>query len=325
MIEIKQDINNIFFFWDGPISESRKKILEDCLFSTRFFNPSRPIYLISNTIEYLSKDFDIKIVKWSNDIFNEVKIKAIENYKVSNYREKSDIIRLILLYKYGGSYIDTDDLCINKITDDKKNIVCRSYDPHTCHYNGLKPEDCIDGKYREIRGYDHIPLFPRNDCWLNFEPGSSFIHDIFSNKKLVNSDKVVYIGDGFSWQSLTLESCLKNIGSIGENYNLALTLLYLYEDFVSHSSYWDRCRFGGEMCDIYDGLPNIKNYDWGSYKCDRQTAEFFYDKIIKTYPYISHLWLHSKDMKPEWLKDEIEDYSSLSNWIYKFIKQKVYY
>jgi hypothetical protein len=318
---IKENTKNIFFYWDGIISDSRMKILEDCLYSTRIFNPERPIYLISNSISQLDTKYQIEIINWDDDLFDGINIPILDKYKSANHREMSDLIRLVLLYKFGGSYIDTDDLCINKLPT-LKNLVCRSYDPHTCHYNQLTPEDCIPGKYREVSGYEHINIFPRNDCWLNFEPKSKFIEDIFNNPKFKNSDKVIYIGDGFSWQSLTLESCLKNIDSIGSVYNLGLTLVYLYEDFVSASSYWDRCLYGGEMCDIYKSLPEIEDYDWGSYKCNKETAENFYQKILDTYPYVSHMWLHSKDMKEEWMRDDIDDLSSLSNWIYKIIKNK---
>ena len=322
MLNITKNSKNIFFYWDGPISDTRLKILEDSIYSTRVFNPNRPIYLISNWIKELNSKYNIHIVEWDDTLFNGLNIPTLDKYKTANYREISDLIRLVLLYQFGGSYIDTDDLCINKLPD-LKNLVCRSYDPHTCHYNNLTPDDCIPGVYREIRGYDHIPIFPRNDCWLNFEPNSKFIYDILTNPKFLNSEKVIYIGDGFSFQSLSLESCLKNINEIGVTFNLGLTLLYFYEDFVSASSYWDRCHHGGEMCDLYDNLPGIKDYEWGFYKCTEATAMEFYDKVINQYPYLSHMWLHSKDMKEEWLSDTINEYSSLSTWIYKKIREKL--
>lgn len=320
---IQPNINNIIFYWDGPISPSRRKILEDCIYSTRVFNPDRPIYLVSKWIKDLDPKFNIEIIDWDDSIFEGVHIPLLEKYKVANYREMSDLMRIILLYKFGGSYVDTDDLCI-KTMPTEKNIVCRSYDPHTAHYNNLKFEDCINGIYREIKGYDHITIFPRNDCWLNFEPRSKFISDILNNPKYLNSQKVIYIGDGFSWQSLTLETCLKNINEIGTTFNLGLTLLYLYEDFVSASSYHDRCMFGGEMCDEYEKLPGIKDVEWGFYKCDEKTALDFYKRIYYKYPYLSHMWLHSKDDKKEWLLDNLTDEKySISTWIYNYVKNKI--
>ena len=71
------------------------------------------------------------IKSWINNHKNwEVKIWTEENLKLSyinnhindihkkRYNQKSDIIRLELLYRYGGVYVDTDILSI-------KNIECK--------------------------------------------------------------------------------------------------------------------------------------------------------------------------------------------------------
>lgn len=321
-------VNTIFFYWDGAICDSRRKILNDCIYSTRIFNPHHTIILVSNSLT--EKDFDPKyrilIHTWDYSLFDNTPLpkSLIEQHYINAHpRERSDLIRLVLLYKFGGSYIDTDDIAIKPINQSKVNLVCRSYDPHTCHYNNLVPEDCIEGRYREISGYDDINIFPRNDCWLNFIPNSQFIYSILSNPKVVNSDKALYIGDNTSWQSLTLESCKSN--QIGVDYNLGLTLLYLYEDFVSASSPWDRCAHGGELCDIWKKLPNIDDYEWGFYKCDKQTAMSFYKEVYDKYPYLSHMWLHSKDMKEDWLIDELDETQkyNISTWIYDEIKKQI--
>jgi hypothetical protein len=325
-----QNIENIFFFWEGPISSTRLEILQNCVYSTRLFNPQRPIWLVSNSIksEMLDNKFNIKIYEWDSSIFDNLHIpkEHLETkYLHAGYRELSDVMRLILLYKFGGSYIDTDDLAINKLADiTTKNIVCRSYDPHTCHYNKLTPEDCINGIHREIEGYDNIPMFPRNDCWVNFEPESYFIRDLLSNPKIISSEKAIYIGDDFSWQSLTLETCKKNIKDIGSVFNFALTLMYVYEDFVAGSSFWDRCMHGGEMCDIWNKLEDVDKYDWGFYKCRQKVALDYLENVRKQYPYLSHLWLHSKDMNQDWLlKDLNEEKYQVSTWIYKNIKDLI--
>lgn len=325
------NILNIFFFWGGDISATRLKILQDCLYSTRIYNPTRPIYIVSNTIreDMLDPKFNIEIYRWDDTLFNDLPIpkEHIEkHYLKAHPRELSDLIRLVLLYKFGGTYIDTDDLAIKELAEPTtKNIVCRSYDPHTCHYNKLLPEDCIDGIHREIRGYDHIQIFPRNDCWVNFEPNSLFIQDILLNEKVANTDKAIYIGDDFSWQSLTLETCKKHIASIGETYNLALTLMYVYEDFVSASSYWDRCLHGGEMCDLWNEMEGVKDTEWGFYKCKKSIALDYLEKVRATYPYLSHLWLHSKDMNKDWLLPELtEDKYQISTWIYHNIKERIH-
>jgi hypothetical protein len=114
-----------------------------------------------------------------------------EHYINLAARERSDLIRMVLLYKYGGSYMDTDDVAIKPINQTIENLVCRNYDPHTAHYNNLTSEDCISGIHREIRGYDDINIMPRNDCWLNFNHHSKFIHSLLSNPKIVESIEII--------------------------------------------------------------------------------------------------------------------------------------
>ena len=321
-------VNTIYFYWDGYIHDSRRKILNDCVYSTRIFNPSHEIIIVSNSLQ--QKDFDpkfrIKVQTWDLSLFEDLPIPKEhleKHYTNTHPRERSDLIRLILLYKFGGSYIDTDDLAIKPIPQISKNIVCRSYDPHTCHYNNLTPEDCLPGDFRDITGYDHISIFPRNDCWLNFEPKSKFIHTLLSNPKIVEADKELYIGDGVSWQSLTLETCKQT--QINVDYTLGLTLLYLYEDFVSASSPWDRCAHGGEMCDIWKRLPNVDDYEWGFYRCTKDEAMSFYNEVFHKYGYLSYMWLHSKDMKEDWLIDKLDKTQkyNVSTWIYDEIKKQI--
>jgi hypothetical protein len=323
-----KNIENVFFFWEGFIHPSRLEILRNCIYSTRIFNPNRPIWLVSNSIteDMLDSKFNIKIYNWEDSIFQDLPIPfehIQRHYLNASPRELSDLMRLVLLYKFGGSYIDTDDLAIAPLAGtNHTNIVCRSYDPHTCHYNQLTPEDCISGVHREVRGYDHINIFPRNDCWINFNPQSYFIREMLSNPKITSVDKAIYIGDGFSWQSLTLETCKKL--QIGVDYNLGLTLMYVYEDFVAGSSYWDRCMHGGEMCDIWNKMDGVSEYEWGAYRCREEVAIRFLEEVKATYPFLSHLWLHSKDMNQDWLLPELSgEFHQVSTWIYNSIKKLI--
>jgi hypothetical protein len=327
MSTITPNKENIFFYWGGNISSSRLKILQDCIYSTRVFNPDRPIYLISNTLqqEQFEKRFNITVTSWDDSFFDDVPVskEKIESYKKGNQREFCDLFRLTLLYKFGGSYIDTDDIAINAIVPvDTHNIVCRSYDPHTCGYNKIKYEDCIPGKYREVPGYDEINIFPRNDCWLNFEPNSTFIHEIITNEKFIQYDGIVFICDDFSWQSLTMDTCKRNIENIGKNFNLYLTLMYLYEGHVSASSHHDMCHFGGEFCDLWKTLPNINDYKWGHYKCEKDVALQMFEKAKIMLPYASHLWLHDKDMNAEWMLPSLDTHEkyAVSTWIINHIR-----
>lgn len=323
--EITPSENNIFFYWDGDISEKRFDILKNCIYSTHLFNPNRKIYLISNSITSNQLDDCVSVIKLNDALLTEIPIdkSTIDKYRTIHPRDFSDLFRLILLYKFGGSYIDTDDICIGEMSN-KKNLICRSYDPHTSFYNNITDEQCVPGHVREIRGYEHINMFPRNDCWQNWEPKSSFIYDIITNEKFTSSQDIISIGATFSWQSITNDVCNKRINEHGDTWNFGLTLLYLFEDFVSVSSFWDKCQHGGEMCDVWLNLPNLNSYEWGNYKCPQSVAFYFYKNIISKYPYLSHMWLHSKEGKEEWFEDlDLNKEYSVSTWIYNFIKEKI--
>jgi len=328
--DILPNVNNIHFFWEGGISDKRLEILQNCVYSTRVFNPLRDIWVFSNTLHQSQFDdkFGIKVVRWDESLFYDIPID-IEHirkwYLSAHSRDLSDLFRIVVLYKLGGSYIDTDDLGIAPITStNNKNIVCRSYDPHTYHYNkGLTLDGLIDGKWRETGTFENLPIFPRNDCWLNFEPNSHFIEDLLSHPKIMGTDGLISIyNESISWQLLSLETCIKNIDTINKDWVLGLTLLYLYEDFVAHSSYYDKCQYGGEMCEIWNDLPNVNGYRWGEYKTSQTVANEFYEGVVKRYPYLSHLWLHHKDAKEEWF-GEPNELSSVSTWMYWNVKQRI--
>lgn len=309
----------IWFFWDGGISPTRLRIMNDCIKSTMHFNPDRKVVLVSNTIQ--QEQVPCEVRKWDLSLFEGTPIspdlfkRCYIDAPVCDIRMISDIVRMVLLWKYGGSYIDSDDLCIKKMSD-TKNMVCRSYDPHTCFYNQIKDEDCISGKWREIRGYDHIPMFPRNDCWQNFEPENPFLTDLLTDPRIQNNTKPIGICDGFSWQSLTMEYLKKHLPM--HDVTFALTLAYLYEGHVSVSSVWDRGAYGGEFVDFWKSLPN-QGEPWGQYKCTQSTAMTVLNKL-REYPNVSHLWLHDKDGNPDWLKADLSEKELVSTWIINEIR-----
>lgn len=327
--ENKREImsNIIWFYWDGGIDNDRLRILHDSVYSTRIFNPNHTINVVSNSLQQSQFEdrFNIKVVPFDNTWFDGIPMskEKIERYRNANPRDFSDLFRLILLYQFGGSYVDTDDLCIAPIRS-KSNTICRSYDPHTSFYNKIEPEGCVPGFTREIEGYDNIPMFPRNDCWQNWESNSPFIWDMLNNPKFQENNDVVWIGGDFSWQSITNETCLKWLPQHKTDWNFALTLLYLFEDFVGWSSFWDRCHHGGELCDIWLKLPQINDYKWGEYKCSSDIAMGFYEDIMKKYPYVSHLWLHSKNGKEEWMQPiDMNEKYSISTWILNDVRNKI--
>ncbi len=326
-----KDIYNIFFYWDGPISPERKKILDDALYSARYMNPERPIYLITNSLkdEEFEKRYKILVREWDDNIYNPIshlsnidQIKEI--YNNTHPRERSDLFRLLLLSEWGGTYVDTDDIALQKMPSPKtlSNAFCASYDPHTAHYSKVEPDDCIPGSHREYDGYENIPVFPRNDCMMNFMPHNHIIQEILNDERFTSRTKEVYIGDEFSFQRLTLEAIKNNIDSLGRNFHMTLNLLYLFESHVGVASYWDRCWHGGPMCDIW---PLEKDDErWSNYKTGKQESlQVLYDAIRK-FPYVSYMWMHDKCGHPEWQLDSLnkDEKYFISTWIIDAIRSR---
>jgi hypothetical protein len=204
---------------------------------------------------------------------------------------------------------------------DTPNLVCRSYDPHTAWYNKIPDEGCINGRYREFRGYDEIFMFPRNDCWQNFVPKSDFLHDLLSDNRIQKGEKAIYICDDFSWQSLTLDHLKTHLPKRDVAYGL--TLLYLYEGHVSVSSHWDMGCYGGEMHDLWHTLPGWDKQQWGHYRCSQKVALDFYNTLCEKYPVMSHLWLHDKDMNSDWIKTDLGENELISTWIIDYVRAKI--
>jgi hypothetical protein len=323
---------DIYYYWDGYICDNRLDLLKTCIFSAKHFNPDRNVILYSNTItsDMLGNKYDIEIRTFDLSFFENtpLDISVITNYYgymdngVFVYkcpqRVFSDIFRGVLLYKYGGSYIDTDDICFRKLPI-TKNIVCRCYDPHTYHYSKISYDQLIPSKYREIDGYN-LPMFIRSDCWLNWEKESDFMKDLLSNSDLNRTEKALDISDEFSYQALCLQICNKHLHNIGSAFNLRLSLLYLYESHLSGCSTYDYGHHGGEMHDLWNNLPDVNNYKRGEYKCTKNTAIEFIDNITSVYPDTCCLYLQDHNNIESYFSKEYIEYDLMTSQIYKHIK-----
>lgn len=332
---------NIIFFWDGDISPDRLQILKDSLYTTRVFNQGHPIYLFSNTLvqsQFDAKVPGIEVVPWNWSMFKRrvpIESNILERYENVGPRQFSDLFRLMVLWLWGGSYIDTDDIGIRSISD-KKNVVCASYDPHTSFYNDVPAKDCIPGQYREIRGYDYINFFPRNDCWQNFHPNHQLITNIFRHPLFTNSSHPLdIVGSKVSFQSIINQAVNEVSGHNvvndevifdQEEFSTQLNLLYLPEDWLATCSLWDRGDYGGPIHDIYKQLPSTSELPWGYAKYSYQEFLTFDSLWRETFPNASHLWLHSKEQEKEWKfgKPYTFDTSKkyyLSTWLYESKKE----
>ena len=322
--EVKPSPNNVWFYWDGNCEGERLQQLYDSLISTRYFNPDRPIYLVSNTFEQLPifTKHKIRVVRWGDTIYrhmpNGEQWKPL--YNAASHRDRCDLLRFLFLKGWGGSYIDSDDMAVRPIPPvHVKNIVCRSYDPHTCHYDGVTAEDCLPGHLRGKPEFDHIPIFPRTDIWLNHHLDSPIVNGLLNRPehKPEQGINTIYShanGGGVGWQTMILRTCLEHLNTHGKEWHLEMTLLYVYESHIANCSHWDQGKWGGEMHNIYPkGQGN-----WGSQEYPRQQAVQFLYKCMEEFPMATHLWLHDKlpTISPQWRYDWNRDWALLStHWI----------
>ena len=238
----------------------------------------------------------------------------------------SDFFRFIVLYKFGGSYTDTDNICFKKFPT-LKNIICRTYDSHTAFYDKITDENCISGIYKYNNKFTDINFAVRNDCWLNFDDNYYFDLLLNSDKLISIDNKVLYINhENGSWQGLLLTSIRDNIKElIKRNYIFGLNLIYLYEKFIAASSVWDTCQNGGEMCSLYDNLPEIKKYDWGEYLTTEKISLEFLDKVKNYFPTSCFLWMGDKEGNKELFNNNNRNNKRISSWIYLYVKNKINY
>ena len=93
-------------------------------------NVKKPLDIINSWNED-----DLKIKIWSEDNLNEIEnFHNIDKFYESNKpNQKSDILRLEILYQYGGIYMDSDIICLKKLSKlikklnniDKDFFICR--------------------------------------------------------------------------------------------------------------------------------------------------------------------------------------------------------
>jgi len=111
----------IHFIWIGP----NKCPFMDNIETYRKFNP----------------DWEIKI--WGNNNLPVIMNKYVY-YKMTSWAGKSDVLRLEILYRYGGVYVDTDSRCIKELDSLVDGLVCFGMQGHTGKVN-----NCLLGSVPE--------------------------------------------------------------------------------------------------------------------------------------------------------------------------------
>ena len=123
-------MKNLFFgFWDSNthIDNIQMKQIIMWAKSILFFNPNVEIKLYTkrNIIRENLINIEKMEIVYVNNFEELLTNTPLEGYTINKNISKpelSDIIRLCLLYKYGGTWLDIDDIVVRKFPK-KKNIL----------------------------------------------------------------------------------------------------------------------------------------------------------------------------------------------------------
>jgi hypothetical protein len=345
--------DNIFFFWENgnyPFevqkSSGRADITKTALWTTSKFNPKKTVYLFSNDAQpedYAHKDVKFTIVRYTYDdlvrytpLEKNALARKIYGSTIIDPRVICDIYRIVFLYRWGGSYIDTDNVAIQPITEDRSNIVSRTYDLADVHWCNIIPKDssieelgraCLPGMLRENGKYPDSPFFVRMDGWLNWDPHHILLEKMLGGQVLDDQGEWLSYGNhrwSYSPPTWLYRTLADNYTKIKENITFGLTLVYLYEVFMDND--FAVVHRGGELLDVYlDTIPNFTatHQELKTLKVEEPLAEKFLQECRNMFPYGAFLWMCDKEGNKELQEDDGP--ARVSTWMYRLAKKRTGY
>jgi pyruvyltransferase len=278
MISLQKSINRCFYgFWDSNEKISNIQLTQIQLWakSIIFFHKNANIFLYTKKKvipEGIININNLTIIYMDN--FDELfKDTPLVNYKIPNNISKpelSDIIRLVLLYKNGGTWLDIDDIVVREFPQEKNILgafLWKNNKKNASYWGSafnLVDGSLISHKYKEY-GF-HI----QNDPMVNWEKGNKFLYiwmkNIIKNKSA-------------DWgQKIPTEIIRLNKNIINE---CNITLLPQHH-LLLHPAFGSNKQFGypnskGPMFPPYDlRITGKVNYD------DMITKEEFWEVVKQT-------------------------------------------
>lgn len=263
-------------FWDSDERVSDIQLTQIQLWakSLLYFHNNANVFLYTKKYiipEGLINIDNLKIIYIEN--FEELFIDTpLINYKISHKLSKpelSDIIRLVLLYKNGGTWLDIDDVVVRKFPNEKniigtflwKNKKKASY--WGSNFN-LVDGTFVSNKYKDF-GF-HI----QNDPMINWEKGNKFLYTWMEN---ITKNKSVDWG-----QKLPTEIIRKDPNII-KQYNVTLLPqhhILLHPAFGSQEQFGNRYKKGPMFPPFDLRITGKVNYD------DLITKDEFWDIVKQT-------------------------------------------
>jgi len=175
---------NIFFVWVGERPDDKYLAqIKKAIDTAKFHNPRHKIWLYSNLIRGDEVSCTVKSINLV-DLFADSPASALkmgprgecpEGWESIPPRNWSDLFRMVVLWKYGGSYVDVDDVFIRPIPKGRNIFAAGAIqtDAQLEEYKGG-----ISGQYlQDIKTYTW--RFG-NDPMINVAPGNPFLKEIMS-------------------------------------------------------------------------------------------------------------------------------------------------
>ena len=110
---------NIFFYWEGPVPPLISVLKKLILLHSNQNKNYNPVFLNDSNIESY--------------------IKVPHHYKKMSYTHRADFIRVAVINKFGGIYIDSDTLIMSsmeslfKTFEEKEGFFVRTIEGHICN------------------------------------------------------------------------------------------------------------------------------------------------------------------------------------------------
>ena len=276
-MEFNYITENFYGFWDSDKKVSDIQLTQIQLWakSLLFFHKNANLFLYTK-INIIPKGL-INIDKLTIiyvDKFEELFIDTpLVDYKIPNNLSKpelSDIIRLVLLYKNGGTWLDIDDVVVREFPS-KKNILGTflwKNNKKIASYWGsifnLVDGSLVSNKYKDF-GF-HI----QNDPMINWEKGNKFLYTWMENITNYKSS---------DWGQKIPTEIIRKDTNIIKQYNVTLSPQH---HLLLHPAFGNQEQFGnpnrkGPMFPPYDlRITGKVNYD------DMITKEEFWEVVKQT-------------------------------------------
>lgn len=271
-------MNTIFFgFWDSYKKIDNIQLTQIKLWvqSILYFHNKCTIFLYTkkNIIpDKLINIENLKIIYLDN--FEELfKDTPLNNYKISKNLSKpelSDIIRLVLLYKNGGTWLDIDDIVVREFPKDKNILGTFLWENNKKKAKYWNSDfDLVDGSLIGDK-YKNYGFHIQNDPMINWEKGNKFLYTWMENIKNYKSS---------DWGQKIPTEIIRINTKIVNDCNVVLLPQH---HLLLHPAFGNNKQFGypnrkGPMFPPYDlRITNKVNYD------DMITKEEFWKIIQET-------------------------------------------